>query len=138
MWVLINEYKEVLEFPFTVKRDEEHTTIVGGRPPHKASSTGFVRVDDDDFGMEYYAHCYNLKWIEVVEQPPRWKDFVDGWMAARPPKDDGKSCPPNTYDNLDKELPRCLGVYCKRFGIPILVEDYKWYLEQYCFYRELF
>ena len=35
-------------------------TILGGRPPHKPSSTGFVHGD----GWEYYASVFDLVWVK--------------------------------------------------------------------------
>jgi hypothetical protein len=50
--------------------DGEQMLLVGGTPPHKESSTGFVTValvvDPEDESMdirEYYAGVLNAKWI---------------------------------------------------------------------------
>ena len=36
-------------------------TIVGGRPPHKSSSSGFVDVGQ---GHEFYVGVFGLKWSQ--------------------------------------------------------------------------
>lgn len=44
-------------------RDGEEFELVGGTPPHKPSSAGFVRViDDDGEKRELYPHVFDLEW----------------------------------------------------------------------------
>jgi len=42
--------------------------LVAGTPPHKPSSSGYVFVTDSDGGgREFYAHVFELVWIDTGE-----------------------------------------------------------------------
>jgi len=44
-------------------RDDEEYELVGGTPPHKPASAGFVRVvDDDGEKRELFPHVFDLEW----------------------------------------------------------------------------
>lgn len=136
-WFLVNKRGEPKGFPFKVTHRGEVVNIIGGQPPHKASSTGFVQEEDNM--SRTYAHCYDLKWIMTEHYfIPELYSFIDGWMNANPPHDDGISSPPNEYDNLDEQLPACLAAYCKKYHVPTTIGDFDYIREKFCTLKELY
>jgi hypothetical protein len=63
-WVLRHEktlQELIVGQTVTDFRGEVHT-LIGGRPPHKASSQGFVYLQWEDTSAEYYAGVIGAKW----------------------------------------------------------------------------
>lgn len=63
-WALVHERtgKPVLERDVVLDFRGEADTIIGGRPPHKPSSSGFIHTADN---REVYPSVFDLKWIRA-------------------------------------------------------------------------
>lgn len=63
-WTLVYERtgKPVMEGEVVLDFRGEADTIMGGRPPHKPSSSGFVWTQD---GKECYPDVFDLKWVQT-------------------------------------------------------------------------
>ena len=69
-WKLFGINSEI-EFPYgeTIRAtDGTEFELVGGTPPHKPASAGFVRViDSDGEKRELYPHVFKLEWRKVAK-----------------------------------------------------------------------
>ena len=68
-WHLIdvNSMQEIIVGETLRDSHDDEWTLLGGRPPHKASSTGRVYVEDDDGTREFFPSVFDLKWFHKTE-----------------------------------------------------------------------
>lgn len=66
-WTLTLDGKPVVSYkPYATFRGDT-CVIVGGRPPHKDGSEGFVYTEA---GQELYASVFDMKWVRGPLPPP--------------------------------------------------------------------